>query len=191
MTANNDHRYHLRSLFSRSKLIAIDTLSKPSAKPSEKTVFQNVIRSNLILSSVGMTSPCRPRPYGICSTRQIHDMRARAFRFVSSEIKPKRAKVREKMGRETYTCEYNQPIIHPKRPHHEPSHIHPQRHHRQSDKVERPDHTDDPPGVAGVDIFRREVRDGWGRGGHTRRDGTVCLHSRGRGCGGEEEGVEK
>lgn len=70
---------------SRKRVMAIDILSNPRAMPSAKTVFQKVICSNFILSSVGTTIPWRPRPYGIWRTKQIHDISARACGLLKSQ----------------------------------------------------------------------------------------------------------
>lgn len=78
MTPYSDHLYQVRSLASRSSVIATDILSSPSATPSEKTVFQNDMCSNLVRSSTEMVGACRPRPYGIWRTREIHDPSARS-----------------------------------------------------------------------------------------------------------------
>lgn len=54
ITAYNDHLYQLRSLFSRSKVYAMEILNNPMATPSEITVFQKVICSNFIRSSTAI-----------------------------------------------------------------------------------------------------------------------------------------
>ena len=57
MTAYSDHLYQLRSLLRLNKLKAMEIRRKPIAKPSDRTVFQNVICSNRCLSSIGIVSP--------------------------------------------------------------------------------------------------------------------------------------